>query len=177
MWNLPTLMCQSVTLCLKANLLVSVTVDCCWYYFFGRHTHTHLMALYSGLPGWAGTKRVKPIGIRDFTEARDSECQWHQLGHVQVCNSLQTDNHASTPPLIFYQLDALPAAQPPASKRWRHIWITTLFSHVRVLCPYSGGIMIAYSVFISFVMYCDSHTDNLLACHYVFFRLSSFSVV
>ena len=28
----------------------------------------------------------------DFTEARDSECQWHQLGHMQVCTSLQTDN-------------------------------------------------------------------------------------
>jgi len=37
----------------------------------------------------------------DFTEARDSEWQWHQLGHVQVCTSLQTDNHASTPPLSF----------------------------------------------------------------------------
>ena len=35
----------------------------------------------------------------DFTEARDSEWQWHQLGHMQVCISLQTDNHASTPPL------------------------------------------------------------------------------
>ena len=32
----------------------------------------------------------------DFTEARDSEWQWHQLGHMQVCTSLQTDNHAST---------------------------------------------------------------------------------
>ena len=35
----------------------------------------------------------------DFTEARDSGWQWHQLGHMQVCTSLQTDNHASTPPL------------------------------------------------------------------------------
>jgi len=35
----------------------------------------------------------------DFTEARDSEWQWHQLGHMQVCTSLQTDNHASTSPL------------------------------------------------------------------------------
>jgi len=35
----------------------------------------------------------------DFTEARDSEWQWHQLGHMQVCTSLQADNHASTPPL------------------------------------------------------------------------------
>jgi len=39
----------------------------------------------------------------DFTEARDSEWQWHQLGHVQICTSLQTDNHTSTPPLSFLQ--------------------------------------------------------------------------
>jgi len=38
----------------------------------------------------------------DFTEARDSEWQWHQLGHMQVCTLLQTDNHASTPPLCFF---------------------------------------------------------------------------
>jgi len=47
----------------------------------------------------------------DFTEARDSEWQWHQLGHMQ------TDSHASTPTLsVFYRPDALPAAQPKASK-------------------------------------------------------------
>ena len=34
----------------------------------------------------------------DFTEARNSEWQWHQLGHMQVCTSLQTDNHAHNPP-------------------------------------------------------------------------------
>jgi len=46
----------------------------------------------------------------DFTEARDSEWQWHQLGRMQ-------DNHASTTPLGFiYRPDALPAAQPTASK-------------------------------------------------------------
>ena len=39
----------------------------------------------------------------DFSEARDSEWQWHQQGHMQVCTSLQTDNHASTPPLSFLQ--------------------------------------------------------------------------
>jgi len=39
----------------------------------------------------------------DFTEARDSEWQWHQLGHMQVCTSLQADNLASTPPLSFLQ--------------------------------------------------------------------------
>jgi len=53
----------------------------------------------------------------DFTEARDSEWQWQQLGHMQVCTSLQTDNHASTPPLsFFYRPDALPATQPTVLK-------------------------------------------------------------
>ena len=29
--------------------------------------------------------------------------QWHQLDHMQtICTSLQTDNHASTPPLSFF---------------------------------------------------------------------------
>jgi len=38
----------------------------------------------------------------DFTEARDSEWQWHQLGYMQVCTLLHTDNHASTPLLSFF---------------------------------------------------------------------------
>jgi len=85
------------------------------------HTHTHtrsrLTALFPGLSGWASTKKVKPIW---FSLKRDSERQWHQLGHMQVCISLHTDNHASTPPLsFFYRPDALPAAQPTASKHWR----------------------------------------------------------
>jgi len=50
----------------------------------------------------------------DFTEARDSEWQWHQLGHVQACTSLQTDNHASTPPLSFLQAGC-PSCRPTNS--------------------------------------------------------------
>ena len=38
----------------------------------------------------------------DFSEARDSELQWHQLDHMQVCISLQTDNHANTSLLSFF---------------------------------------------------------------------------
>jgi len=30
---------------------------------FGTHTHTRLTALFPGLPGWAGTRKVKPIWI------------------------------------------------------------------------------------------------------------------
>jgi len=50
----------------------------------------------------------------DFTEARDSEWQWHQLGCVQVCTSLQTDNHANTPPVSFLQAGC-PSCHPTSS--------------------------------------------------------------
>jgi len=47
----------------------------------------------------------------DFTEARDSEWQWHLLGYMQVCTSLQTDNYANTPPLRFL-LAGYPSCRP-----------------------------------------------------------------
>jgi len=50
----------------------------------------------------------------DFTEARDSEWQWHQLGYMQVCTSLQADNHTSTPPLNFLQAGC-PSCRPTNS--------------------------------------------------------------
>jgi len=50
----------------------------------------------------------------DFTEATDSEWQWHQLGHMQVCTSLQTYNHTSTPPLSFLQAGC-PSCRPTNS--------------------------------------------------------------
>ena len=50
----------------------------------------------------------------DFTEARDSEWQWNQLDNMQVCTSLQTDNHASTPPLCFLQARC-PSCRPTNS--------------------------------------------------------------
>jgi len=47
----------------------------------------------------------------DFTEARDSEWQWHQLSYMQVCTLLQTDNHPAPHHSVFYRPDALPATQ------------------------------------------------------------------
>ena len=78
------------------------------------HTHPHLTALCPVSRYQKGKTNL------DFTEARDSEWQWRQLHRMQVCTSLQTDNHASTPPLSFYRPDALPVTQPTASKHWRH---------------------------------------------------------
>jgi len=50
----------------------------------------------------------------DFTEARDSEWQWHELGYMQVSTSLQTDNHANTPLLSFLQARC-PSCRPTNS--------------------------------------------------------------
>jgi len=67
-----------------------------------------------------GTNRVsqyqKGKTNLDFTEARDSEWQWHQLGirksapHSRQI-TMPTPHHS-----VFYRPDALPVAQPTASK-------------------------------------------------------------
>jgi len=77
------------------------------------YTHTHP---FNG--PFSGTTQVsryqKGRTNLDFTEARDNEWQWQQLGHMQVCTSLQTDNHASTPPLSFLQAGC-PSCRPTNS--------------------------------------------------------------
>ena len=79
------------------------------------HTHTHTHTFNSPFSGTTQVSRYQKGKINlDFTEARDSEWQWHQLGHVQVCTLLQTDNHASTPPLSFLQA-GYPSCRPTNS--------------------------------------------------------------
>jgi len=63
-----------------------------------RQSHTH--PFNGHLSGTTQVSRYQKGKTNlDFTEARDNEWQWRQLSHMQVCTSLQTDNHASTPPL------------------------------------------------------------------------------
>jgi len=87
------------------------------------HAHTHT---FNGL--LSGTTRVsryqKGKTNLDFTEARDSEWQWHRLGRMQVCTSLQTDNHASTPPLSCLQA-ACPSCCPTNSVKALKAHITS----------------------------------------------------
>jgi len=78
------------------------------------HTHTHTFnGPFSGTTRVSRYQKGKLVGV-EFNAPldtkpiwillkQDSESQWHQLGHMQVCTSLQTDNHASTPPLCFLQ--------------------------------------------------------------------------
>ena len=77
--------------------------DCGWLALcIKEHTHTHpFNGPFSGTTQLSRYQKGKTS--LDFSEARDSEWQWHQLCHMQVCTLLQTDNHASTPPLCFLQ--------------------------------------------------------------------------
>jgi len=89
-------------------------------------TDTHAHPFNSPFSGTTPVSRYQKGKTNlDFTEARDNEWQWHQLGRMQACNSHQTDNHASTPPLSFYRPDALSAAQPTASRHCRQKKIET----------------------------------------------------
>ena len=47
------------------------------------HTHTRLTALFFETTRVSRYQKGKTN--LDFKEARDSEWQWHQLGHMQVC--------------------------------------------------------------------------------------------
>jgi len=76
------------------------------------HTHTPFNGLFSGTTQVSQYQKGKTN--LDFTEARESKWQWHQLGHMQVCTLLQTDNHTSTPPLCFLQTRC-PSCRPTNS--------------------------------------------------------------
>jgi len=92
---------------------------------------------------FSGTTRVsryqKAKTSLDFTEATDSEWQWHQQGHMQVCISLQTDNHTSIPPLSFYRCGS------HANKYQRKIKINLRTKVEICLSAYSNADAICYS--------------------------------
>ena len=89
------------------------------YSYFGVHAHTHLTALCQGTTRVSRFQKGKTS--LDFTEARNDEWQWHQLGHMQVCTSLQTDNHTSTPPFFTGRMPFLPPNQQRQSTECTNI--------------------------------------------------------
>ena len=74
----------------------------------------------------------------DFTEARDSEWLCHQMGHMQVCISLQTDNHESTTQ-VFLQAGCPSCCQPTASKHWRQEYVSSKISFIQNSPVLTGG--------------------------------------
>ena len=109
--------CVCVCVCKNDNFYASVftvIVSCYSCSVHGIHLpHTHpFYGPFSGTT-WVSQYQKGKTNL-DFTEARDSEWQWHQLGHMQICNSLQTDSHASTPSLSFLQA-VCPSSRPTNS--------------------------------------------------------------
>ena len=79
------------------------------------HAHAHTHTFNGPLSRTTRVSRYQKGKTNlDYTEAKDSEWQWHQLGHMQVCTSLQTDNHASTTPVNFLQAGC-PSGRPTNS--------------------------------------------------------------
>jgi len=95
----------------------------------GIHTHTTVLLLFWNLSGTIRVSRYQKGKNQEgknqsgFTGARNSEWQWHLLGHMQVCTSSQTTTPTSHNS-VFYRPDALPATQPTASK---HCLATSTF--------------------------------------------------
>ena len=91
------------------------------------HTHTHLTALCPGqpLPGSSGTRKVKPVWILLKQETvRGSVISW------TICKPAPRSRQITMPSphhSVFYRPDAIPAAQPTASKSWRQ-------QHCRQVC-------------------------------------------
>ena len=80
----------------------------------GYDTHTRLTALCPGLPGWAGTRKVKPIWIL----LKQETVSGSEIRRA-ICKSAPCSRQISTPAphrSVFYRPDALPAAQPTESK-------------------------------------------------------------
>ena len=92
------------------------------------HTQTHTHPFYGPLDfvrDYPGEPVPEPIWI---LLKQDSERQWHQLDHMQICTSPQTDNHASTSPLSFLQAEC-PSCHPTNSVKALKVKIKVHSSH------------------------------------------------
>ena len=106
----------------------------------------------------------------DFTEARDSEWQWHQLGRMQDCTSLQTDNHANTPPLSFFtgRMPFLPPDQQRQSTEGtlqteNMLLIITIMIMMTLECYSSGSGSVGLYSLITMILECCSRGGGSLA--------------
>ena len=149
------------------------------------HTHTRLTALFPGLPRWAGTSKVKPIWIllKQVTVS-GSGISW------AICKSAPSSRQITMPPLhhsVFYRPDALPAAQPTASKDWRHkstaktsvsnkiFWFLTERCQLMQVVLYNGHVMLVVVVVV--VVIFVSLFLCLFVCHWVSCGICGVSVV
>ena len=101
------------------------------------HAHTHTHPFNGPLSRTTQVSRYQKGKTNlDFAEARDSEWQLHQLGRMQVCTLLQTDNHASTPPLSFFtgRMPFLPPNQQRQSTEGTNLRETRVMANKHLAC-------------------------------------------
>jgi len=86
----------------------------------------------------------------DFTEAKDSEWQWHRLGHMQVCTLLQTDSHAMQHPTTQFFTGRMPFLTPnQQSQSTEGNWLSTLVQQNQQLLISSSSSSSSAALFIT----------------------------
>ena len=128
-----------------------------WEFFGEKHT-------YNG--PFTGTTQVsryqKGKTDLDFTETTDSEWQWHQLGHMQVCTSLQTNNHASQITTLSFtgRMSFLPPNQQCQSTEGKCLRMLQTFNNLFLYrcCENFKNVIYKYSITYNFI--CLLVTDN-----------------
>ena len=73
------------------------------------HTHTHLMAICPGLPGWAGTRKVNQSGFYWSQRQWVAVASSGPYASLHLAPSRSPRQHPTTQ--FFYRLDALPAVK------------------------------------------------------------------
>jgi len=135
----------------------------CQLTHFDMHTCTCFTALLLGLPVWTSTRKVKPIWILLKQETvSGSGISW------AICMSAHCSRQITMPAThhsVFHSPDALPAAQPAASKHWRHhrdMHKKVKVAHTRLLIVgfWSWSQFLAVSLQVTWVI------NPAVGCHY-----------
>ena len=133
---------RSHPLC-RANPSAHPQILCFTMLHWAGLLHTHpFNGPCPGLPGWASTRKVKPMWILQKQEAVScSGISW------DICTSAPRSRQITMPAphhSVFYRPDALPVAQPTASKHWRQAGLPLhpfngLFSRITWVSRYQKG--------------------------------------
>ena len=144
-----------------------------WHVDTHTHTHTRLTALFPGLPGWAGTREAKPIWILLKQETvSGSGINW------AICKSAPRSRQITTPAphhSVFYRPDALPAAQPTASKHWRPDTMACWVNHKnhiyqqKQLTDRQGSTFLHYTTTASTIVRGHTNINQLIILVVVYF--------